>query len=86
LVAGRGFMPRPRRGGRAAGSSRRPLEGVFPSKLTFGDMIPCPWRFSTVSSFGALPTKEGQGIVSPLLIRNSLDKLTGALILAIMGP
>jgi hypothetical protein len=29
-------------------------------------MIPCPWRFSTVSSFQALPTRQGQGIVSPL--------------------
>ncbi len=36
LVAGRGFMPRPRRGGRASDEVRRPLEGVFPSKLTPG--------------------------------------------------
>jgi hypothetical protein len=42
LVAGRGFMPRPRRGGRvvpfyALGHETvRPLEGVFPSKLTEG--------------------------------------------------
>jgi len=27
-------MPRPRRGGRASDEVRRPLEGVFPSKLT----------------------------------------------------
>ena len=32
-------------------------------------MIPCPWRFSTVSSFGALPTRQGQGIVSPLHLK-----------------
>jgi CarD family transcriptional regulator len=44
-------------------------KGVFPSELTFGDMIPCPWRFSTVSSFGALPTRQGQGIVSPLHLK-----------------
>jgi hypothetical protein len=32
-------------------------------------MIPCPWRFSTESSFGALPTRQGQGIVSPLHLK-----------------
>ena len=32
-------------------------------------MIPCPWRFSTVSSFGELPTKQGRGIVSPLHLK-----------------
>jgi HAD superfamily hydrolase (TIGR01509 family) len=52
LVAGRGFIPRPRRGGRAAGSSRRPLEGVFPSKLTswpveiFGTVAALQRRFA----------------------------------------
>ena len=32
-------------------------------------MILCPWRFSTESSFGALPTRQGQGIVPPLHLK-----------------
>jgi len=32
-------------------------------------MIPCPWRFLAVSSFGVLPTRQGQGIVSPLHLK-----------------
>jgi len=46
-----------------------PQVSPSPLYITFGDMIPCPWRFSTVTSFGALPTRQGQGIVSPLHLK-----------------